>query len=613
MPLPVQVILLAVLALGVGYVWYLEGRGRWRAQLETRFIYGVPWGTLATVVGIVGFYLFAQSGLHHWDDPATIPFRSWSYFYPTGLLLSGFAHASPGHLISNMAGTVVLAPIAEYAWGHYPPAAQWTRKRDLTQRTASGGLLNRPVVRAFVLFPLAVLFLGVVTGALALGWSLGFSGAVFAIGGFTLVVYPLTTIIGMAGIAGVSTVVATLLNPVLRAGSTGTPGPPAWATVNVQAHMLGFLIGVLIGLTFLNARDRSPSAERIFGATLLFVLARQLWAFSVAGGGETYIQYRGLGVVFALIVTVLITGAVAASDRPFPRLLSILPRAPSRGQLAVLWLGLLVGAGGALSLSVIAAAGSIAAVIPVIAVLILLALPAVLPDQILPSPVTRRQLFVIALISLTVVVALPSVVSNVPVVGPNPVPGNGSVTVADYEVRYAEDAIDGRRSGIRALPIDDWGSSNGIVVVSDDREIWTTPVSQQQLAHQGNATIQLGGVGWRESVRAERTGWQFPDSGTVYAVDLVVNGERTRSYESLPVQSYSQISNATFRISPAADEFLLEASRDNETIGSTPIPTVNESATISEFQFDTRRHEETVVIFVEHQGTQLLLAERETF
>ena len=117
----IQLLIVAALAAATGYIWQLEGRGRWRPLLTDRFLYGVPWGTLITVAGVVAFYLFAQSGLRHWAEPVTVAFRSWSYSYLPGMLSSGFAHGSPDHLVGNLIGTVVLAPIAEYAFSHYPP------------------------------------------------------------------------------------------------------------------------------------------------------------------------------------------------------------------------------------------------------------------------------------------------------------------------------------------------------------------------------------------------------------------------------------------------------------------------------------------------------------
>src|SRR6056297_4028396 len=119
-PSPFAVLVVAAYALAIGIAVYLGDAERWRDQLTGRFWYGVPWGTLVSIAFVLAVYLFVQGGIHDWHDPTVIPFRAWSYLYPTGLLTAGFAHSSSGHLLGNLLGTIALAPIAEYAWGHYP-------------------------------------------------------------------------------------------------------------------------------------------------------------------------------------------------------------------------------------------------------------------------------------------------------------------------------------------------------------------------------------------------------------------------------------------------------------------------------------------------------------
>ena len=96
--------------------WVHRPVRRWRDVARARLVYGVPWGSLVVIAFVLAVYLFVQSGLADFDDPVTIPFRTWSYFYPLGMATASFSHAGPGHLIGNLAGTAVVAPIAEYAW-----------------------------------------------------------------------------------------------------------------------------------------------------------------------------------------------------------------------------------------------------------------------------------------------------------------------------------------------------------------------------------------------------------------------------------------------------------------------------------------------------------------
>ncbi|ERH10902.1 MAG: hypothetical protein J07HX64_02681 [halophilic archaeon J07HX64] len=125
--------ILLVLAVVVGYVWHIDGRGRWRETLTDRFVLGVPWGSLVTLTLVVLVYLFVQSGIESWGDPVVLPFRSWSYSYVLGMLTAGFTHAGPGHLLGNVLGALVLSPLVEYAWGHYPPGSRDTRGSETEQ------------------------------------------------------------------------------------------------------------------------------------------------------------------------------------------------------------------------------------------------------------------------------------------------------------------------------------------------------------------------------------------------------------------------------------------------------------------------------------------------
>lgn len=549
------------------YVWHRAGRHRWRAILEDRFIYGIPWGSLVTLVGVVGFYLFAQSGLTHWDSPVVLPFRSWSYGYVTGWLSAGFAHAGPNHLVGNVLGALVLTPIVEYAWGHYPPSARASGTntkasqphshpppsdapdppgdRQATGNTSTpssgskrSGLLGTPWLRALVVFPLAILAVSVLTSLFAFGWSLGYSGTVFFLLGFALVVFPVTTVVAVVVTSGVNVLFQAMWNPVFRVtADPGGPSPPAWAGVNIQAHLLGFLLGVLVAFLVLRHRDQWPSVERVALATVLVVLVRNLWLIPTSSGGE-YVQWRAIGVVFALCLAFVIIALVAMDDQPI--------------------LGL----------------------------------------------VTTRGVVLAALLCITVLIALPSLTSNLAGMDEDPVPGEGELVVADYTVTYEEDAPHAR--------ID--SNASGVIVVSEQRDIWSSVIDKDELAHEGAETVPVGGIGWREAIAVDRTGWDVVGNGTVYAVDLEHDDTRVRSFTADPLASASRIANHSLSVeaTPTANErFSVAIDSDGDRLGAVHIPAVNGTATVGDFTVSTTDRDGTETVFVERGDTRVQVAQRE--
>lgn len=634
---PTQAVLVVTVLVALGFVWYTEGRGRWRSLAADRFVYGVPWGTVVTVAIVVAFYVLVQSDVSHVSDPVTLPFVTWSYFYPVGLLTAGIAHGSPGHIAANMAGTLAFAPIVEYAWGHYPPSERSGEDGTAARETdgAAGGLIARPPVRALIAFPIALLAAALVTSVFAIGPGLGFSGAVFAIAGVAVVTYPIPTIVAAIAANAIQTLYLALSRPIVRETvEPGAPGPPAWAGIGFQAHLLGFLIGVLCGALLLRRRGRRPATERLFFATLALGLVQSLWLL-VGGGDDAFVLYRGAGVVLVVVLTLLITVAITGSARPLPRPLSVLPGAPTRRRLAIGWLALLAVALVAATVATVTIgeeppASTIGPLLVAGFVLALPALPSVVPDRVYAGPMTRRGVAIAALVVLTVVVALPSVPLNLIVVADDPVPGDGGVEIGDYTVTYERNATPGQQPIVGPDPEDvDEGAvpletrQSGLIVVNEDREIWTVAERTAVLAHEGNATVEIGGFGWRESVRADRTGWDVVGNGSAYAVDLTVDGETTRSFASEPVRTSATIDGRAIAVDPTDDAFLLRVTDDGDAIGEAELPDVNETTSVGDVEFSTAvvesdaaddgigTEDESVRLFASVDDTEVLVAQRE--
>lgn len=580
---PTQVLVLVALVGAIAYLWYVDGRDRWYAVASDRLLYGVPWGTAVSLLGVTSFYLFVQRGLWHWSEPLFLPFVSWSYFYPTGMLTAGIAHASPSHFLSNFAAALTLGPIAEYAWSHYAPERRGSDgdegsddersgaetsgdsgsgddgSDDITRPSAIGfgvSVLDRPWVRAVVVFPIALFVVAYVTSVLSLGPSLGFSGAVFALAGFAVVTYPLASVVAILGARAIGRLFDAVAEPVVRGTvETGPPAPPSWAGVAFQAHFVGFLIGVLLGLALLHWTDRRPSPGRIFLATLLFGMVQGLWLIVLRGGQDVYLLYQGVGVAGLLVLTTLITAAVAGDDADEPRLQQLAGFRPVR-------LGVTV-----------------------------------------------------VLVAVTVLVVLPSPFAGLTIVDSydEHEPALEGVTVEDYTVTYAENEPIGSRFPFEASGDQSRGTASGVIVASPDREIWTVATNERLLAHYGEATVAVGDVGWHESVTVERSGWELSSGETAYAVDVAADGDERRVFQSDPASTDVEIDHRTLYVTPSDDGFRVLLQRDGTEVASAPVPAAGDSTSVGDLTIATEENGDRSVLFVSSDDLRVPIAERELY
>ncbi len=541
---PWVAVVVGALVASAAVAWFTDGRRRQlHDRLRSRLLLGVPWGTLVSVAFVLAVYLLVQGGVDHWNNPVTLPFRAWSYLYPLGVVTAPFSHGGPGHLLGNLAGTLVLAPIVEYAWGHYP-----------SERGAASfsSLRTNPYVRAFVVFPAAVVAVGLLTGAFALGPVIGFSGVVFAFAGFALVHYPLTTVVAaLGGQAVLQRTYRALLDPVLT-GSVSASGPsaPWWAQIAIQGHALGLLIGILIGVAVARRRDRSPSPTRLWAAVVAFSVPQGLWAVYWFRGNGEYVLYQALGLALVAGLAVIVTVAVTASERPLPRSGSDLSR--------------------------------------------------------------RRVAAAVLLVSLAAL-AGPAVPTNAMTVDDGATPTEDAVTVNGYTVTYAEDV---RNRMIPAVDVSLFGEStnvttSGVIVVNDDRHIWTQAASKQALAYDGFERIRLGGVGWDSTVDARRVGWSAVGGGTAYNVWLRADGAAPEHvFNSSPANAEPRVGGTN--VSVVATErggFALRVTEGDRLLAREPMPSANGSVTVAGVAF--ARDDDA--LFAVANGTRVRVAEREGF
>jgi membrane associated rhomboid family serine protease len=285
-------------------------QGRWRERLRERLYMGVPWGTLVVVAAVAAFYLFVQDGLANPYDPVEIPFRTYSYFYPLGMLASGFAHSGLGHVTGNLLSTLVFGSLAEYVWGHFPD----------DRAGASDPPFSEPSVRIAVWVG-AVVAAGIATSLFSLGPTIGFSGVVFAFVGFALVRLPIATIVAALSTGIVTQLYYAIRSPELRRTATETFSQPWWSGVAIQSHAVGLLVGVAAGIALLYRREVRPTPEHVWLAALAFAVDRGLWAIYLPEGSETYRLFRALGMAAVFLLAALVaSGATATKEDLLPRI-----------------------------------------------------------------------------------------------------------------------------------------------------------------------------------------------------------------------------------------------------------------------------------------------------
>ncbi|WP_262177568.1 rhomboid family intramembrane serine protease [Haloarcula laminariae] len=527
-PVRPLVVVFAVLATWVA-VRRLIGVGPVSA-LRRRLLLGVPWGTLLTIAGVLAVYLFVQGAYWHADLLVT-PFRTWSYFYPLGMLAGPFTHGSLGHVTGNLLGTLVYGTVVEYAWSHYPQ-----------QRGASsfGSLRTNPLARTLVV-PVVMVAVGVFTGVFALGPIVGFSGVVFALAGFALVTRPYLFLGALLGSRVIDLVYTALRSPEPTVGGSVQYVTPGWANIAIQGHAIGLLAGVFLGTALLWARSERPGPDRVFFATLVFAVVQGLWAVYIPVGGGRFTLFRWLGTALVLLLAVLVSAATLYTDR----------RA--------------------------------------------------FPDFDGGWPSAAGFALVVALAAL----CLASVPANGAALDPGDLPEDG-LEVRDYVVTYQEDVPN---AYVDSMPLPPTARGNitesGVVVASADREIWTVAVSRSRLDLQGDATVVVGGLGWRETVAVDRRSWSVPGNDSVYSVSLAGEGGQARTvYTSEPSTMDGRVAGRNLTLRPVGNGFEIAVGRNGSTLDRGPVPANLSSRKIGGLTFERNRSR----LYAAGNGTRVVVA-----
>lgn len=273
------------------------------APLRRRLLFGVPWGTVLTASGVGAVYLFVQGAYWH-AEPLVTPFRTWSYFYPIGILTGPFTHDTTGHLTGNLVGTLVYGTVVEYVWSHYP-----------TQRgsTSFGSLRTNPFARILPV-PVVLGLVGVFTGIFSLGPVVGFSGVVFALAGFALVTRPYLFLGALLASRIIDLVSATVRSPEETVGGTVQFVTPWWADIAIQGHAVGLFAGIFLGATLLWTRRERPQADRVFFSTVVFAVTNGLWAVYIPAGNNQFTLFRWLGTGLILVLALFVAAGTGRTD-----------------------------------------------------------------------------------------------------------------------------------------------------------------------------------------------------------------------------------------------------------------------------------------------------------
>lgn len=504
----------------------------WITRLRKRFVLGVPWGTLTALLLVFVVYFGLQGGWQHPYDPLTLPYISWSYLYPLGWLTAAFAHSGFGHLTGNVIGTILLAPIAEYAWGHYP------RRRG---SASFSNLRTNPFVRAFVAFPLAVVLVGLATVVFHWGPLIGFSGVVYAFAGFALVWFPITTVVALSAQGAVTTTYLALRDPVITSSPGTSFGTPWWAGVAVEGHLFGIIVGIVLGVLVLRrSEEPAPSATRLWVATVLAGFSLTLWALWWYGPGNSFQLFRGPGVLLVVILGTLVTAAVTASTRDL--------------------------------------------------------LPQLGPLRRLEAGITRRRTATMILVLALTTMGLIAIPVNFTTVEAGTPPSGAvevrdyAVYYAEGIRNQNVPAID-----ISILGATTNVTTSGVIVVNRDRHLWTREVSTSRLAFNGYAAVRVGGPTWSETVAVRRQGWVATGGSAVYTVSLrPPGGDWRHTFASDGSTASPTIAGRNVTVDVAREEFVLVVSQNGTAIDEVGVPGTNETVRAGGLTFS--RVEDRVVV-----------------
>ncbi len=401
---------------------------------------------------------------------------------------------------------------------------------------------TNPYVRAFVIMPIAIVAIGLFTALFSIGPVIGFSGVVFAFAGFAVIRYPLTTVLGLFGLFALRRIYNAISDPTITRGFIETGPAPPW------------------------------------------------WA-------EIAIQGHAIGFILGALLGIYLFRRRGTLPAPWRIFAGVFFFAMDRGLWAVYWFEgtdqwvLLQGLG----------------ILLVIALAVLVTFAAVGSDRPIRFDLSARQVAV-AVVALSLAFMIgPAVAVNLVTTDIGEADERPGIEVDDYRVIYAENIVN-RMVAVGDIDIGGLGEvrTSGVIVYSEDRDLWTRAVSAQRLADRGSATVVLGDIASRVEVSATRPAWSVLGNASVYQVWLEGPDERVLGFESDRSTADVRISNHTVTIASVDGTFQAIVKHDNETIDTVPLPRDGETVTVGDL---TLEHDDRV-LYAQMDGTEVRIATR---
>ena len=544
-PWPLQLLVVAAAVLSIGVLYrHHRPNGAIARRLRSRLLLGVPWGTLLAVAFLLAVYLFVQ-GAYSGDifdpqAPVTYPFVAYSFEYPLGIVTAAFSHQNFNHLLGNAISLVVFGAICEYAVGHFP------HQRG-TQ--AGGDWRSSPYGRPLAIF-LVILLSGLALTVATPGPIIGFSGVVYALAGFALLVRPLSAVAALLATDVLRLLYNAFTTPVSAFATGGLGTRTVWfADISAIGHFLGFLVGVLVAVAYLRRRESSPSRSLVFGAVLTYGLVQQLWLVYWPAGDGQFVLHRAAGVALVFGVATVVVLAIGERE------------------------------------------------------------PLVPTGESVPSKSTLART---GLVTVVLSCALAGVALNTTTFEGTDLP-NDPVEVRDYQIGYAENVTDQLYSvevplvDLPQIEAQTAVETSGVIVTSERRHVWDVHTTADRLAQSGVARVRVGGVGWRETVWVTRTTWTVVGGEQTYRVSLYPPDSQPRlAYTSEPATAEAIIANRSITLRPAETDFEIAVSRNTETLGVAAMPEDGGSVTVGDIRFDRRGRN----LFANYDGTRVRIANK---